>query len=447
MCSINHNLKAIYIHIPKNGGVFIEHILKKYYDFEFDYCIKRNNYGFNSSSETPSIDFQNFGVLRYYINSEYINEKYNMNIEKWKSYYKFTFVRNPYTRIISAYEYTKEKFNKFNNNNDSFPSFEDFFKNQKHGFNSEIYINRSRLLYYYHYYHSFITQTDHLTNNNNELDINFIGNFENINSELIEILKNLGVKNYHKHVNEINSNLILNSSNKINNKYFTQSLLDYFNSFFHNDFINFNFEKITSISEINNLNIDTKNTIINNNALLLKTLNFSKIQIFDNFLDCVDIILLQNIIKSNKWSHGHKSSSDSLFDNSFLYMELMNNVFCYKYIKLILEKTLNVSIHINRLYAIGQSFGQDGSYHIDDKSDNAFTCCIYISQINIPELNMYIGGNLLIKEPTNKNITCIEPLYNRAAIFPSNLYHVGTSYTKYINALRTCVVLKFFINS
>ena len=28
MCSINHELKAIYIHIPKNGGLYVEEILE-----------------------------------------------------------------------------------------------------------------------------------------------------------------------------------------------------------------------------------------------------------------------------------------------------------------------------------------------------------------------------------------------------------------------------------
>ena len=31
MCSINHNLKALFIHIPKNGGSYVAEILSKYY--------------------------------------------------------------------------------------------------------------------------------------------------------------------------------------------------------------------------------------------------------------------------------------------------------------------------------------------------------------------------------------------------------------------------------
>lgn len=34
MCSINHDLKAIFIHLPKCGGSFTTSMLKKYYDFD-----------------------------------------------------------------------------------------------------------------------------------------------------------------------------------------------------------------------------------------------------------------------------------------------------------------------------------------------------------------------------------------------------------------------------
>ena len=40
MCSINHDKKAIYIHIPKTGGSFIRDSLKNYYGFK-SYYLKR----------------------------------------------------------------------------------------------------------------------------------------------------------------------------------------------------------------------------------------------------------------------------------------------------------------------------------------------------------------------------------------------------------------------
>ena len=40
MCSINHDKKSIFIHIPKSGGSYICDILRKYYGFK-NYYIKR----------------------------------------------------------------------------------------------------------------------------------------------------------------------------------------------------------------------------------------------------------------------------------------------------------------------------------------------------------------------------------------------------------------------
>ena len=40
MCSINHDKKAIFIHIPKNGGSYIASLLSKNYGFK-NYYLKR----------------------------------------------------------------------------------------------------------------------------------------------------------------------------------------------------------------------------------------------------------------------------------------------------------------------------------------------------------------------------------------------------------------------
>jgi hypothetical protein len=34
MCSINHDMKAIFIHVHKTGGTYISYMLHKYYGFK-----------------------------------------------------------------------------------------------------------------------------------------------------------------------------------------------------------------------------------------------------------------------------------------------------------------------------------------------------------------------------------------------------------------------------
>ena len=44
MCSINHDMKAIFFHIPKNGGLYVENILNKYYGFKTYYFTRKDHH-------------------------------------------------------------------------------------------------------------------------------------------------------------------------------------------------------------------------------------------------------------------------------------------------------------------------------------------------------------------------------------------------------------------
>jgi hypothetical protein len=52
-----------------------------------------------------------FGIYQYLENNEYINKITNMSDEKWKSYFKFCFFRNPYERLYSGFNYCMNKLN------------------------------------------------------------------------------------------------------------------------------------------------------------------------------------------------------------------------------------------------------------------------------------------------------------------------------------------------
>jgi hypothetical protein len=83
MCSINHELKAIYIHIPKNGGLYIEDILTKYYGFRTLYFTRNDHEEFTDSLNNfdPNkllngfIHIRKKGILRYFSTSKEHNEK------------------------------------------------------------------------------------------------------------------------------------------------------------------------------------------------------------------------------------------------------------------------------------------------------------------------------------------------------------------------------------
>jgi hypothetical protein len=54
-----------------------------------------------------------------------------------------------------------------------------------------------------------------------------------------------------------------------------------------------------------------------------------------------------------------------------------------------------------------------------------------------------IGGNIQFKMPEIKPFLInIEPLSNRAILFPSNYLHRGLSFNRFISELRICVAWK-----
>jgi len=263
MCSINHDLKAIYMHIPKVAGNTIKNILEEYYNFKTMYFIDDNHSDFSIyenekiSLGTGFTNISKKGMLRYYMSSKKYNKSLNMDSEKWKSYYKFTFVRNPYDKLISAFKFSKQ-----NNMIDKNLSLYDFLT-KKNNYSSYVYS------------HAYIQQTDHLLNLNNKLDINYIGRFQCLYEDLNQVLFNLGIKEI-KHVKLIENNTIYNKSNIESNyiNYYDLSTIMLTNDLFSDDFKNFNFKKCNNIQELKKDSLlyyfNNKKQIYNNNKIINK---------------------------------------------------------------------------------------------------------------------------------------------------------------------------------
>ena len=113
MCSINHEKHAIFIHIPKNGGSYISDILSKYYGFK-NYYLQRPDHEFFCKGKDKSVDKHEnrvHGTFIYYKTSPYLNKLMGMTPLKWNSYFIFTFMRDPYDRIVSGWNYSINKKN------------------------------------------------------------------------------------------------------------------------------------------------------------------------------------------------------------------------------------------------------------------------------------------------------------------------------------------------
>lgn len=165
------------------------------------------------------------------------------------------------------------------------------------------------------------------------------------------------------------------------------------------------------------------------------------IHILDNFLQKEELDTVAIKLSSKKWEYGHTSVKKT---TPFWSMELIKDPYFTEYLKEIIEKTFSKKYVINRVYGNGQTSGQDGSFHIDDKNDNAVTVCFYINNVSFED-NENAGGNLVIKLPENKYDLSIEPRNNRLVLFPSKYLHRGLSFHHDIKEIRICIAWKLMI--
>jgi hypothetical protein len=299
MCSINHDLKAIYIHIPKNGGSSIANILETYYGFkkkkyfcrsdhdEFDkegefyediYLVKHEN------GDNVKLGFCNLkkkGILKYFMSSKEYDEIMDMNSDKWKDYYKFTFIRNPYDKIVSAYYFINRTLQE-----QSRVTYDDLLTFLKNKENCDNWV----------YGHGFQTQYNNLLDINNEINFNYIGNFDNLNTELIEILKNIGIPKITHH-KFIEKNLKFNETIVLKKyvDHYDDEILQLVNEYFKVDFEHFGFKKCETIDELKDewKKEDKKRELfVKKNEEIMKNLN--------------DLDLTEDISEENETEKGKK---------------------------------------------------------------------------------------------------------------------------------------------
>ena len=193
-------IKIIFIHIPKTAGSSIEHLLRDEGRYELDFIGVRNG---RSTHHYMGIELKM--ILK----------------DLYPKYYKFSFVRNPYDRLISEYFWCriKDVGHKFNKTFDEFLDYvEDVIKNKKFfkPIENDHFIPQYSFLFF-----------------NNKLLVNNIFKYEDIETVAPLIKKRLKIKTTLQHLNKSVKNEIT----------LTQEQKDRIYNLYKIDFETFNYEK------------------------------------------------------------------------------------------------------------------------------------------------------------------------------------------------------------
>ncbi len=177
---ISHKHKCIFIHIPKCAGTSIKYFLfpdeeihwfKPNYEVLYGFCPERK-------------------IFMQHATSQQLLETGLVTKEQWDSYYKFTFVRNPWDRAVSDYFWLM---------NDQ--KIKDSFKNYLHKRGKFTNVLHDAGTKHYRGEH-VIPQSDFFSEEGT-LKMDFVGRFENFSEDMNKVVRVLGgSEEFDTHINK-----------------------------------------------------------------------------------------------------------------------------------------------------------------------------------------------------------------------------------------------------
>lgn len=223
----SYTSRHLFLHIPKCGGLYIQYVLDTYYGFITPYHTCRHHQWRQGAvvSDRGFLQLRRQGLRRY------LQESPNYPLKDW-SLPKWTVVRHPYDRLVSALVYLNRLYG-------TQLSLEEFIH---HATTSRDQIDA------YTWTHAFITQTQHLLSPQGTLDY-YIARFENLEFELTAFLLRVGYTQL-PHLEVLDRPVFNATPHPPFFTYYTQSNLEWVNTFFQEDFDNFNYPQATCLEEL-----------------------------------------------------------------------------------------------------------------------------------------------------------------------------------------------------
>ena len=140
-----------------------------------------------------------------------------MTPHKWNTYFKFCFIRNPYDKIVSAWNHVNR--------------FQIPFKN---------YLALEKTVNDVEYMHMFMPQYRSMINEKAKEYIDYIGKFENLEDDFLIILKKLGITNF---THDLSKKVNARDHNPFYEYYQDQETLDQVNHLLKEDFEHLSYTK------------------------------------------------------------------------------------------------------------------------------------------------------------------------------------------------------------
>lgn len=157
-----------------------------------------------------------------------------------------------------------------------------------------------------------------------------------------------------------------------------------------------------------------------------------------NFLDEMDVKRMKEEIQNFSWKlTGRSGDSIKGGDNAFFwYSELKDNAFFSEHI---FNKIPDGPWTLQRVYANGQSYGQNGDFHVDSVEPDTATFLLYTNEIKPEHI---ISWNGKTEFDMGNTITSELPIFNTGILFPSGISHRGLAPARYTNDIRITIAWK-----
>jgi len=178
---ISHELKCIYVHIPKTAGTSVEKSLGGHKDMNMR--LKQDHRSVNNIiGAIPPWQREEMGLRSWLV---YFNQHYRayqdgvevLNQSQFAEYFKFCFVRNPWERAYSWYR--------------------NVMRDEMHQHELSIAANTSFKAFLLEHGEQWALrpQMDWITDNSGKVAVDFVGKFERLEKDFSYVCQQLGLQN------------------------------------------------------------------------------------------------------------------------------------------------------------------------------------------------------------------------------------------------------------